>query len=151
MPTVGEAAPDFSLKSNLDKTISLADYKGDKHVVLAFYPLDFSPVCSIQIPEYSGRQTDFDALGAVVLGVNRDSVYTHKAWASEFGIALPLLADMNGATAKDYGVYLDAAGISGRAIFIIDKEGILRFAHVEKAPGEFTFHAEDILKELASL
>ena len=151
MPDLNKAAPDFTLKSSLDKEISLSDFKGEKNVVLTFYPLDFSPTCSIQLPEYSSRKDDFEKLDAEILGVNRDSVYTHKAWAKEFGIEVPLLADMTGQVAKDYDVYLDDAGISGRAVFIIDKEGTLRFQHIEKTPGDFTFHAEDILKELKEL
>ena len=113
MPDLNKAAPDFTLKSSLDKEISLSDFKGEKNVVLTFYPLDFSPTCSIQLPEYSSRKDDFEKLDAEILGVNRDSVYTHKAWAKEFGIEVPLLADMTGQVAKDYDVYLDDAGISG--------------------------------------
>ncbi|MCA9837946.1 MAG: peroxiredoxin [Trueperaceae bacterium] len=151
MPIIGEKAPGFSLSSSIDKTISLSDYKGNKPVVLVFYPLDFSPVCSVQLPEYSSRKADFERAGAEILGINRDSVYTHKAWAQEFGIDLPLLADMTGEVARAYGVYLDERGISGRAVFIIDKEGILRYQHIEKETRDFTFHADDILKELAKL
>ena len=149
--TVGQTAPDFELKSNQDTTISLADYKGQKNVILTFYPLDFSPVCSIQLPEYSSRKNDFEAADTVVLGVNRDSVYTHKAWASEFGIDVPLLADMNGSVAKTYGVYLEERGMSKRAVFLIDKNGVLRFKHVETNNGDFTVHAEDLLAEIAKL
>ena len=151
MLTIGEKAPDFSLRSHLDSEISLSDFEGRSNLILVFYPLDFSPVCSNQLPEYSGRKADFASYDAEVVGVNRDSVYTHKAWAKEFGIDLPLLADLNGATAKAYGVYLEEAGISGRAVFIIDKEGILRAQHIENPPGNFTFHADDIIQELKQL
>ena len=151
MPDLNQPAPDFKLKASTDEEVSLSDFKGEKNVVLTFYPLDFSPTCSIQLPEYSSRKEDFEKLDAQILGVNRDSVYTHKAWSKEFGIDVPLLADMTGQVAKDYGVYLNEAGISKRAVFIIDKEGVLRFQHVEETPGDFTFHAEDILKELEQL
>jgi alkyl hydroperoxide reductase subunit AhpC len=147
---IGQAAPEFKLKSTLDKELSLADFKG-QHVVLVFCPLDFSPVCSIQLPEYSSRKTDFEKHNAVVLGVNRDSIYTHKAWAKEFGIDIPLLADMTNSAARAYGVDLPERGISKRAVFIIDKKGILRFSHIEQQTGDFTFHADDILHELAKL
>ena len=149
--TVGEKAPDFTLKSTLDKEVSLGDYRGDKNVVLVFYPLDFSPTCSMQLPEYSGRKDDFAELDAEVIGVNRDSVYTHKAWSNEFNIEVPLLADMTGDAAKAYGVFMPERGISKRAVFIIDKEGALRFEHVEETPGDFMFHADDILAELKKL
>jgi alkyl hydroperoxide reductase subunit AhpC len=85
------------------------------------------------------------------MGVNRDSVYTHKAWAKEFGIDIPLLADMTNVTAKAYGVDLPERGMSKRAVFIIDKEGILRFSHIEAQTGDFTLHADDILQVLAKL
>ncbi|MEZ4605451.1 MAG: redoxin domain-containing protein [Deinococcales bacterium] len=137
MPNLNQAAPPFKLKSNKDKEFALSDYLGQKHVVLVFYPLDFSPVCSNQLPEYSSREEDIEAAGAVILGINRDSVYTHKAFQA-FGITIPLLADLNGAVAKSYEVYLDHLGMSTRAVFIIDKEGMLRFKHVEATPGQFT-------------
>ena len=149
--TVGEKAPDFTLKSTLDKEVSLEDYQGEKNVVLVFYPLDFSPTCSMQLPEYSGRKDDFAELDAEVIGVNRDSVHTHKAWSKEFNIEIPLLADMTLGAAKAYGVDMQERGISKRAVFIIDKEGVLRFKHVEETPGDFTLHADDILTELKKL
>ena len=149
--TVGEKAPDFTLKSTLDKEVSLEDYRGEKSVVLVFYPLDFSPTCSMQLPEYSGRKDDFAEVDAEVIGVNRDSVHTHKAWSKEFNIEIPLLADMTLEAAKAYNVDMKERGISKRAVFIIDKEGVLRFKHVEETPGDFTLHADDILAELKKL
>lgn len=127
----------------------MRDYRGNKHVVLAFYPLDFSPTCSMQLPEYSREA--IEALDAVILGVNRDSVYTHKAWAREFGIAIPLLADMTNEVARLYGVYTEGSGKNGRAVFIIDKDGKLRHQHVEKQASDFTMHAETILEKLREL
>ena len=132
MPTVGQPAPDFKLMSTDDREISLSEFKGRKKVVLAFYPLDFSPVCSVQIPDYDQHHADFEKADAVVLGISRDSVFAHKAWKEQLGLgSVPLLADMNGAAATKYGVYLADKGISGRAIFVIDKAGVLRHAHVE--------------------
>ena len=151
MPTIGEKAPDCRLKSHLGDEMCLSDFAGEKNVVLDFYPLDLSPVCSNQLPEYSGRQADFSAYDAVVIGVNRDSVYTHTAWAKEFGIDLPLLADMTGEAARAYGVYDASQGRSGRAVFIVDKAGVLRTQHIESSAGDFTFHADDIVEALKKL
>lgn len=148
MLQVGDPAPDFKLQSQRDDEIGLSDFRGRKTVVLVFYPLDFSPVCSIQLPEYSDRRDDFADRDAEVIGVNRDSVYAHKAWAREFGIEVPLLADMTGKAARAYDVYLDEAGITKRAVFVIDKQGVLRFAHVEDKPGDFTLHADELLEKL---
>lgn len=147
---LGHDAPDFSLESTEGK-IGLRDYRGHKHVVLTFYPLDFSPTCSMQLPEYSAHREAFAEMDAVVLGVNRDSVYTHRAWAREFGIDIPLLADMTNEVARLYGVYSEGTGKNGRAVFIIDKEGKLRYQHVEKQSSDFTMHAETILEKLRDL
>ena len=148
---VGQPAPDFTLPSSLGQDVSLSSYQGQKNVVLVFYPLDFSPVCSMQLPEYSGRQDDFADTDTVVLGVNRDSVYTHKAWAAEYGIEVPLLADMRLDVARQYGVALDERGISGRAVFLIDKEGVVRFQHVEEQAGQYTARPEQVLAKIREL
>ena len=151
VPAVGEPAPGFRLRSHLGGEVSLDDFRGDKHVVLVFYPMDFSGVCSNQLPEYSGHRNLFEERGAAVLGVNRDSVHTHRAWAREFGIELPLLADMTGAVARSYGVWNAEAGFSERAVFLIDRDGVLRYRHVENSIGEFTVHAPDVVAELEKL
>ena len=144
-------APDFTLPSTGGEPVTLSSYRGHRHVVLVFYPLDFSPVCSMQLPEYSGRQDDFAEVGAVVLGVNRDSVYAHKAWAAEYGIEVPLLADMRLEVARQYGVAIDERGISGRAVFLIDKEGVVRYQHVEEQTGQYTVRPEVVLAKIRAL
>lgn len=151
MSLLGQSAPDFTLPSSVGDPVTLSSYRGQKHVVLVFYPLDFSPVCSMQLPEYSGRQDDFADAGAVILGVNRDSVHAHRAWAAEYGIEVPLLADMTLAVARLYGVAIDERGISARAVFLIDKEGVVRFEHVEKATGDYTVRPEVVLNQIKAL
>ncbi|WP_034341243.1 redoxin domain-containing protein [Deinococcus misasensis] len=150
-PLIGQPAPDFTLKASTSDMITLSSYQGQKNVVLVFYPLDFSPVCSMQLPEYSGRRDDFARHDTEVFGINRDSVYTHKAWAAEFGIELPLLADIKCDVAKAYGVYIEEKGHSGRAVFLIDKKGIVRDAHIESATSEFTLHSDDLLKKIQEM
>lgn len=133
---VGDPAPDFKLPSNLDKEIALSDFRGEKKVLLIFYPLDFSPVCSVQLPDYQKRIADFPS-DVQLLGISRDSVFSHKAWARELGLSdIPLLADMNNEVARKYGVFLEGKGINGRAIFGIDKEGVLRYIHEEAELGD---------------
>jgi peroxiredoxin len=151
MPNVGETAPDFTLESHLDHPVSLSDYKGEKRVVLVFYPLDFSPVCSMQLPEYSDSRADFESLDAVVLGINRDSVHAHRAWAKAYGIEVPLLADMTLEVARAYGVALPERGTSKRAVFLVDRAGSVRLAHVEKSTDDFTLHAAEVLEVLRAL
>lgn len=151
MSLLGQPAPDFTLPSNTGQDVTLSSFKGQKNVVLVFYPLDFSPVCSMQLPEYSGRQDDFADADTVVLGVNRDSVHAHKAWAAEYGIEVPLLADMKLDIARQYGVAIDERGISGRAVFLIDKGGVVRYEHVEATPGDYTVRPADVLAKIAEL
>ena len=150
-PQVGDLAPDFSLPSTSGEAVTLSSYRGLKHVVLVFYPLDFSPVCSMQLPEYSGRQDDFADLDTVVLGLNRDSLHTHRAWAAEYGIEVPLLADMTLSVARDYGVAIEARAISARAVFLIDKSGVIRFRFLEEKPGDYTVRPGEVLEKIKAL
>jgi peroxiredoxin len=122
---VGQAAPDFVLKDQSQKEVKLSDFAGKKKVVLVFYPLDWSPVCTNEHACFVNDMKDFEKLDAEVLGVSVDSVWSHKAYAEKMGIKYSLLADFQprGAMAEKYGVYLAEKGITGRAIVIIDKAG----------------------------
>lgn len=126
-PAIGAPAPEFSLKDQDQKEVKLSDFRGKKRVVLVFYPLDWSPVCTKEHVCLVNDMKRFEELDAQVLGLSVDSVWSHKAYADKMGIHYPLLADFHprGAVAAKYGVYLDDKGISGRAIFIIDKNGNL--------------------------
>ena len=121
---VGQQAPDFSLKDQNQKDVKLSDYSG-RNVVLIFYPLDWSPICTNEHACFVNDMKQFEQLNAQVLGVSVDSVWSHKAFAAKMGIAYPLLADFHprGAVAEKFGVYLSEKGISGRAIAIVDKSG----------------------------
>jgi peroxiredoxin len=125
---VGQSAPDFTLRGNDDKDHKLSDMKG-KNVVLAFYPLDFSPVCTNEHQCFRDDLTQFQNLNAQVLGISVDSTWAHKAFAEKLGLQFPLLADFNpkGAVADKYGLYLADRGIAARAVVVIDKEGVVRF------------------------
>ena len=151
MSLLGLAAPAFNLKAHTGEEVCLEQFKGQQNVLLIFYPLDFSPTCSMQLPEFSAMKPDFLALETTILGVNRDSHWTHKAWAKEYGIEVPLLADMTLAAAKAYGVALEERAISKRATFLIDKAGIVVLEHIETNAGEFTLHADDVLEKVKSL
>jgi len=140
---VGKEAPDFTAQAVLAdgsfKEVSLSDYKG-QHVVLFFYPLDFTFVCPTEIIAFSERVADFEAAGTQVLGVSVDSHYTHLAWRStprnDGGIGeikYPLIADLGGKIAESYDVLLDA-GIALRGLFLIDKEGVVQHQVVNNLP-----------------
>jgi peroxiredoxin len=123
--SVGQAAPEFTLKDQNQKEVKLADYKGKKNVVMVFYPLDWSPVCTNEHACLVNDMKKFETLDAQVLGVSVDSVWSHKAYAEKMGIQYPLLADFHprGAVADKLGVYLADKGITGRAIAIVNKDG----------------------------
>ena len=122
---VGQTAPEFSLKDQYDKDVKLSDFSGKKNVVLVFYPLDWSPVCTNEHACLVNDMKRFETLDAAVLGVSVDSAWSHKAYAEKMGIKYSLLADFNprGAMADKYGVYLAEKGITGRAIVIVGKDG----------------------------
>jgi mycoredoxin-dependent peroxiredoxin len=125
---VGQQAPDFTLRGNDDKEHKLSDLKG-QNVVLAFYPLDFSPVCTNEHECFRNDLTQFQDLNAQVFGISVDSTWAHKAFAEKLGLKFPLLADFHpkGAVAEKYGLYLGERGITARAVVVIDKEGIVRW------------------------
>jgi mycoredoxin-dependent peroxiredoxin len=122
---VGQAAPEFTLKDQSMAEVKLADFRGKKNVVIIFYPLDWSPVCTNEHACVVNDMKKFDTLDAQVLGLSVDSAWSHKAYAEKMGIKYPLLADFNprGAVAEQFGVYLADKGITGRAIAIVDKSG----------------------------
>jgi peroxiredoxin len=123
--TVGTTAPDFTLKDQSQKEVNLSDFAGKKTVVLMFYPLDWSPVCTNEHACMVNDMKSFETLDAEVLGVSVDSVWSHKAYAEKMGIHYSLLADFQprGAMAEKYGVYLPEKGITGRSIIIVGKDG----------------------------
>jgi mycoredoxin-dependent peroxiredoxin len=122
---VGQTAPAFSLKDQYDQDVKLSDFVGKKNVVLVFYPLDWSPVCTNEHACLVNDMKKFETLDAAVLGVSVDSAWSHKAYSEKMGIKYSLLADFNprGAIADKYGVYLAEKGIAGRAIVIVGKDG----------------------------
>src|SRR6201993_5553746 len=123
--SVGQTAPDFTLKDQSQKEVKLSDFAGKKKVVLVFYPLDWSPTCTNEHACFVNDMRNFETLDAEVLGVSVDSTWSHKAYAEKMGIKYSLLADFNprGAMAEKYGVYLADKGITGRAIVIVNKDG----------------------------
>ncbi|HEY0392154.1 MAG TPA: peroxiredoxin [Solirubrobacterales bacterium] len=124
---VGDAAPDFELRGTGGKTYKLSDYRGRK-LVLAFYPGDFTAVCTKQFCSYRDQGDRLDQLGAEVLGVSPQSVESHERFTEEKRLNVPLLADEDKQVAKAYGVL--AGPMVRRAIFVIDEEGIVRHRKV---------------------
>lgn len=148
---VGDQAPDFTLPSISGEKISLRQFRGKKIVVLSFVPAAWTPVCSDQWPGYNIAKDIFEKHEAILLGITVDNLPTLFAWTNQMGkLWFPVLSDFwpHGAVAKKYGV-LRSNGVSERALFIIDKKGILRYIDVHdinKRPP-----LEDLVKELEKL
>ena len=146
----GTPAPDFTLNSTPDQTVSLSDFRG-RPVILAFYPADFSPVCGDQMTLYNNILREFDKYHAVLLGISVDGAWAHQAFAKDRNIHFPLLSDFEpkGEVARRYGVYNDKKGKSERALFVIDADGIIRWSYV--SPSGINPGAEGILDALEKL
>jgi peroxiredoxin (alkyl hydroperoxide reductase subunit C) len=134
MVQVGQKSPDFALEGVLDGKfveVKLSDYLGN-WVVLFFYPLDFTFVCPTEIRGFAARLSEFEDLDAQVLGCSVDSKYSHLAWTErELGkLGFPLLSDMTREVTREYGILLEDRGHSLRGTFIVDPEGVLRYAVV---------------------
>ncbi len=125
--SVGDAAPAFTLSSTGGTTVSLADFKG-RPVVLVFYPGDDTPVCTKQLNSYNDELAEFEKLDAQVLGISAQGVDSHEKFSGKHGFRFPLLADTDKAVAGAYGT-LGPIGFPRRSVFIIDGEGVVRYAH----------------------
>src|SRR5882762_2127199 len=127
----GATAPDFTLKSTPDQTVSLSDFRG-RPVVLAFYPADWSPICGDQMGLYNEMLSEFQELSAELLGISVDGAWCHAAFCRDRKLHFPLLADFEpkGEVARLYGVYRQDEGCCERALFVIDAEGLIHWSYV---------------------
>jgi len=146
----GTEAPDFQLHSTPDQTVSLAEFQGQP-VILAFYPEDWSPVCSDQLALYQELLPEFQQFDAALLGISVDGVWSHLAFAKDRNLHFPLLADFEpkGEAARSYQVYRAEEGTSERALYVIDTAGIVRWSYV--SPVGVNPGADGILHALESL
>jgi peroxiredoxin len=131
---VGQQAPEFQLKGPAGQFFSLSDYRGKQNVVLVFYPLAFSPVCSHQLPALQSDASEFARLDAVVLGISVDSHHANSAFARQLGVTFPLLSDFHRKTSAAYGVLDEQRGTSARALFVVDKQGTIAYRDVSADP-----------------
>jgi peroxiredoxin (alkyl hydroperoxide reductase subunit C) len=138
MIAVGEPAPDFTLRDQDGEEVSLSDYRGRK-VMLVFYPLDFSPVCSDQLSIYQEVKPEIAGKGVELVGISVDSAYAHKAFQEKLGIDTTLLSDFEpkGEVARAYGSYIDKAGIANRTLVLVDEDGNVAWTYESPNPGEF--------------
>ena len=146
----GTPAPDFRLRATPDQWIELTELRGAP-VILAFYPADWSPVCGDQMALYNEVLPVFRTHGAQLVGISVDGAWSHAAFAAARNLHFPLLADFEpkGAVAAAYGCYHASEGTSGRALFVIDADGIVQWSHL--SPDGVNPGADGILTALESL
>jgi peroxiredoxin len=146
----GTLAPDFTLHTTPDQKLSQTDFRG-RPVILAFYPADFSPVCGDEVTLFNEILPEFEKFNAVLLGLSVDGVWCHLAFSKDRKLRYPLLSDFEpkGEVAKKYGVYRREDGVSERALFVIDKDGIIRWSYV--SPIGINPGANGVLNALESL
>ncbi len=145
-----DVAPDFTLYATPDQKITLSAFRGH-NIILAFYPADWSPVCSDQMALYNEMLKFFRKYDAEIFGISVDSKWCHMAFAQSRNLHFPLLADFEpkGDVAKKYGVYNDAEGECNRALFVINKQGIIEWSYL--SPMAVNPGADGIINILESL
>jgi peroxiredoxin len=133
----GSEAPRFELPNHRGEPVSLDDFRGRK-VVLAFYPNDFSPVCSDQLSIYQEVLGEIQAAGAELIGISTDGSWSHNAFRKQLGLEMTLLSDFHpkGEVSRAYGAYLEDWGTPNRSLVLIDEEGVVRWVHESPTPLE---------------
>jgi len=146
----GDVAPDFTLFATPDQKIRLSEFKGS-NVILAFYPADWSPVCSDQMALYNEMLKFFKQEEAEIFGISVDSKWCHLSFSQSRKLHFPLLADFEpkGEVSKQYGVYNEEEGESKRALFVIDKEGVIAWSYL--SPTAINPGADGVLDALEEL
>jgi len=148
MVEIGQTAPDFTLPDQDGNERKLSEFRG-KNALLAFYPFDFSPVCTTEFNCFQADLSDLNNLNAQVLGISVDSKYSHKEFFQKLGLNFPLLSDFNREVCRLYGT-LREEGFSNRAYFIIDKEGIVRFKYIMPTPKD-RLENKQLIEELEKI
>ncbi len=149
-PVEGEAAPDFTLASTSGHDVTLSSFRGRQAVLVAFFPLAFTSTCTDEMCAFSEQYDQFAAAGVEVLPVSVDSIPTLKEFKSKYGIRTDLLSDFKRELSTSWDLLFGDHFFSNRAYFLIDVDGIVRWAHVEATPGQWRENAE-ILERIAAL
>jgi peroxiredoxin len=136
VPAVGSAAPEFTLASTAGQEIALSGYRGAKHVLLAFFPAAFTSVCTAEMCAFTDDYAAYESLGVVVLPISGDAVPSLLEFKNKYKMPVDLLSDVRREVAARYGVLLPEKFVANRAYFLVDREGMLRWVHVEENPGQ---------------
>jgi len=150
MPTIGQPAPDFTLPSTAGKDVTLSLFRGKENVLVAFFPAAFTGTCTAELCALSEDYAQFQRAGAAVLPVSVDYVASLKAFKEKERMSVDLLSDFFRKTARDYGVFDEAKGFAKRSYFLVDKQGVLRWSHVEAENGHRR-EDNELLAEIAKL
>lgn len=137
MIEVGQVAPDFTLRDQNNEEVTLSSFRGTKAVLIVFYPLAFTGICTGELSAIRDDLASFQNDSVQVLTISVDSAYSHKIFTEREGYDFPLLSDFwpHGAVASQYGAFNETAGIANRGTFLVDTEGVVRFAELNQ-PGE---------------
>jgi glutaredoxin-dependent peroxiredoxin len=143
VPAIGTAAPDFTLNSTSGAPVTLSALKGsDKRILLAFFPMAFTSVCTAEMCAFTADYDAFGTAGVTVLPISVDSIPTLKEFKAKNSLSVDLLSDFKRDASRAYGTLLEEQFFSNRAYFLIDTDGIVRWVHVEDSPGKSRTNAE---------
>jgi peroxiredoxin Q/BCP len=143
---IGDKAPDFTLPSNTEENITLSEFFGKKNLVIFFYPMDESPVCSREAEAFRDLNESFKELNAEVIGISSQTVDSHKSFAKRHSLPFILLSDPSNKVRKQYGITSTLGIVPGRTTFVIDKEGIIKY--IFSSQWQPTKHAKEALRAL---
>ncbi len=147
---VGDNAPDFELDTTAGGKVKLSDFRGTKNVLLAFYPLDFTAICTNENCAFSAEYSAFDDTETAVLPISVDSIPSHQAFRAKHEMSHHLLSDFMRQAAQSYGVFIPEKNFTQRAYFLVDKDGIVRWKHIEAELGHSRTN-QQLLEEIGKL
>ncbi|MBX3173112.1 MAG: redoxin domain-containing protein [Gemmatimonadaceae bacterium] len=150
VPAVGSVAPDFTVDTTSGAQVTLSSFRGKSNVLLAFFPLAFTSTCTAEMCAFTDEYAEFERQDVVVIPISVDAVPSLKAYKAQYKLAVELASDFRRQVSRAYGTLLEHTFFSNRAYFLIDKQGVVRWSHVEATPGHRRENAE-ILAEIAKL
>jgi len=150
MPTIGQPAPDFTLPSTAGKDVTLSSFRGKENVLVAFFPVAFSGTCTKELCSFSVDLPRFRTAGTRILPISVDNVASLSAFKEKERMSVDLLSDFFRKTVRDYGVLIEEKGFAKRSYFLVDKQGVLRWSHVEEHNGLRREDAE-LLEQIGKL
>jgi peroxiredoxin (alkyl hydroperoxide reductase subunit C) len=150
VPAVGTEAPDFTLRSSAKRDITLSSYRGHQPVLLAFFPLAFTGTCTREMCAFRDDYSDFEKTGVAILPISVDSTDTLREYRDKLGSSIEMLSDFRREVSARYGVLMMDRFYANRAYFLIDRDGVIRWVHVEDVPGNRRENSE-ILARIAEL